>query len=65
MQTSKITMMRGKQLKGNPQPVYETEADTDSDDSVSSGFVTRTNLEESHVNTHVSEAHKTRKFVTF
>lgn len=44
-------MVRGKQLKvkkvPSPKPVDETTADTDSDDSVSSGFLTRTNLEES------------------
>jgi len=50
-------MVSGKQLKGKKalatlQPVNETEADTDSDDSVSSGFLTRTNIEESQSKTH-------------
>ena len=57
-------MVPGKQLKvknkkvPSPKPVDETEADTDSDDSVSSGFLTRTNLEESQTGSKSRQSHE-------
>ena len=69
-QTSIVAMVRGKQLKGKkalptPQPVNKTEADTDSDDSVSSGFLTRTNIEESQSKTNDANADQQSKVPPF
>ena len=55
-------MPKGKQVKSKkvpppPKPVDVNEAsDSDSDDSVSSGFLTKTHLEESHEAPNQSQA---------